>query len=103
MNITKAILADSLSDKFGFSKQAAKDLVDDFFKEIVLSLENGKDVKISGFGNFKIRSKNARPALNPRTREKAQVEPRRVVTFRAGNKLKDLLDNVPTSASIGDI
>jgi integration host factor subunit alpha len=52
-------------------------------------LVSGDDVKITGFGNFQIRSKSSRPGRNPRTGEPVAIEARRVVTFHASPKLKD--------------
>ena len=51
-------------------------------------LINNEDVKISGFGNFELINKKARPGRNPKTGEDVTISARRVVTFRAGNKLR---------------
>ena len=59
-----------------------------FFEEIRISLEAGEQVKLSGFGNFDLRDKNQRPGRNPKTGEETPISPRRVVTFRPGQKLK---------------
>ena len=52
------------------------------------SLEQGKPVKISGFGKFELRDKTSRPGRNPKTGEEIPITARRVVTFRSGQKLK---------------
>ena len=57
MALTKAELAENLFDKLGFSKRDAKETVEVFFEEIRKSLENGEQVKLSGFGNFDLREK----------------------------------------------
>ena len=54
---------------------------------------SGLDVKISGFGNFILRDKKGRPGRNPKTGEDVLISPRRVVTFRAGQKLKSRVEN----------
>jgi integration host factor subunit alpha len=59
-----------------------------FFEEIRASLENGRQVKLSGFGNFDLRDKKQRPGRNPKTGEEIPISARRVVTFRPGQKLK---------------
>ena len=59
-----------------------------FFAEIRDALEGGSQVKLSGFGNFDLRSKNERPGRNPKTGEEIPILARRVVTFRPGQKLK---------------
>ena len=63
--LTKAQLADLLFDQIGLNKRESKDMVDAFFDLIVQSLIDGKDVKLSGFGNFQIRTKAPRPGRNP--------------------------------------
>lgn len=88
-SLTKAQLADLLYERIGLSKRESKDIVDAFFELIANSLIDGTDVKLSGFGNFQIRSKAARPGRNPRTGEVIPIESRRVVTFHASNKLKE--------------
>ena len=52
------------------------------------ALESGRQVKLSGFGNFDLRNKNERPGRNPKTGEEIPITARRVVTFRPGQKLK---------------
>ena len=59
-----------------------------FFQEIQTALERGETVKLSGFGNFNLRDKKQRPGRNPKTGVEIPIKPRRVVTFRSGNKLK---------------
>ena len=87
--LTKADLAALLFDRIGLNKRESKDMVDAFFDLMVDSLAQGQDVKISGFGNFQIRTKAPRPGRNPRTGEPVAIEARRVVTFHASPKLKE--------------
>lgn len=88
MALTKADFADKLSDEIGLNKREAKELVEVFFEEIRTSLEQGRQVKISGFGKFELRDKTSRPGRNPKTGEEIPISARRVVTFRSGQKLK---------------
>jgi integration host factor subunit alpha len=90
--LTKANLAESLYENLGFNKREAKELVEVFFEQIRMSLENGEEVKLSGFGNFKLRDKSPRPGRNPKTGEEIPITARRVVTFRAGHKLKSRVE-----------
>ena len=90
--ITKAELSDALFDQVGLNKREAKDLIDSVFETISASLDAGVDVKISGFGNFQLREKSARPGRNPKTGELVPISARRVVTFHASQKLKDKVD-----------
>lgn len=91
--LTKAHLAELLFEQIGLNKRESKDMVDAFFDLMVESLIQGQDVKISGFGNFQIRTKAARPGRNPRTGELIPIEARRVATFHASHKLKDLIQD----------
>ncbi len=86
--LTKADMAEMLYQELGLNKREAKELVEMFFEEIRSSLENGRQVKLSGFGNFDLRDKNQRPGRNPKTGEEIPISARRVVTFRPGQKLK---------------
>ena len=86
--LTKAELAEMLYEQLGLNKREAKDFIDEFFELITQRVAQGKDVKISGFGNFQVRTKQARPGRNPRTGEPVLVEARRTVTFHASNSLK---------------
>ncbi len=86
--LTKAELADMLFEQLGLNKRESKDMVDGFFDIIHATLAEGKDVKLSGFGNFNIRHKPARPGRNPRTGEAIPIKARNVVTFHASQKLK---------------
>ena len=88
MALTKADIAEKLFDDLGLNKREAKEIVELFFEEIKSSLESGEQVKISGFGKFELRDKSARPGRNPKTGEEIPITPRRVVTFRTGQKLK---------------
>jgi len=91
--LTKAQLADILFEKIGLNKRESKDMVDAFFDLLSDSLVAGQDVKVSGFGNFQVRVKSTRPGRNPRTGEPVEIEARRVVTFHASPKLKELVQS----------
>lgn len=92
MALTKADLAERLSSQIGINKRESKDLVDFFFEEIRGALERGHNVKLSGFGNFSLRDKPTRPGRNPKTGQEIPISARRVVTFRAGQKLKERVE-----------
>ncbi|ASG65675.1 integration host factor subunit alpha [Idiomarina piscisalsi] len=93
MALTKAELAEVLFEKHGISKQDAKALVEDFFEEIRTALESGEQVKLSGFGNFELRTKGQRPGRNPKTGEEIPIKARRVVSFKPGQKFKSRVEN----------
>ena len=88
MALTRVNMAESLFNELGLSRTEARELVDSFFEELAASLAVGEQVKLSGFGNFDLRDKDERPGRNPKTGEKIPISARRVVTFKAGQKLK---------------
>ena len=92
--LTKAQLAELLFDQIGLNKRESKDMIDAFFDLVSQKLVDGEDVKISGFVNFQIRTKAARPGRNPRTGESIPIEARRGVTFHASHKLKEHIQGV---------
>ena len=86
--LTKADMVEHLFNELGLNKQEAKELIDILFEEIRLALESNQPVKLSGFGNFDLRDKRQRPGRNPKTGEEIPITARRVVTFKAGQKLR---------------
>ncbi len=88
MALTKAEMAEYLFEELGLNKREAKDMVEMFFEQVRKALEEGEQVKLSGFGNFDLREKKQRPGRNPKTGEEIPISARRVVTFRPGQKLK---------------
>ncbi|CUX97161.1 integration host factor subunit alpha [Candidatus Hoaglandella endobia] len=93
MALTKAEISEYLFETLGLNKQDSKKIVELFFEEVRRALENGEQVKLSGFGNFDLRDKNQRPGRNPKTGENIPITARRVVMFRPGQKLKIRVEN----------
>ncbi len=89
--LTKAELAELLFERLGLNKRESKDMVEAFFEAIHDELVRSEDVKLSGFGNFQVRRKAARPGRNPRTGEAIPIDERHVVTFHASHKLKAIV------------
>ena len=89
MTLTKSDIVEDLNNEIGLNKREAKELVDMFFNDIKNLLSEGHDFKLSGFGNFQLRNKSARPGRNPRTGADVEVSARKVVTFKSGQKLKE--------------
>ena len=96
--LTKAQLSDLLFVQIGLNKRESKDMIDAFFDLVSTSLVDGNDVKISGFGNFQIRTKAPRPGRNPRTGEAIPIMARRVVTFHASQKLKEQIQELANNS-----
>ena len=91
--MTKAEIVEQIYERVGFSKKESADLVEKVFEIIKETLEAGEKVKISGFGNFVVRGKNARKGRNPQTGEEIVLEARRVLTFKPSLVLKNLLND----------
>src|SRR5690625_1726575 len=86
--LTRAELSEMLFERVGLNKRESKDIVDAFFDDIRETLAKGDEVKLSGFGNFQVRDKPARPGRNPKSGEVIPIAARRVVTFHASQKLR---------------
>ncbi len=80
--ITRLDLANAIKNRFGLTVADSYKMIDIIFDEIEQSLVNGEDVKIAGFGTFKILSKSARIGRNPKTGIPAVISARRVASFR---------------------
>ncbi|MDD5243895.1 MAG: integration host factor subunit alpha [Syntrophorhabdaceae bacterium] len=91
--MTKIDIVTNLYEKLGFSKRECANIVDTFFEIIKDTLENGDNVKISGFGNFFVRKKKARRGRNPQTGEEIKITERQVLSFRLSQVLKDEINN----------
>jgi integration host factor subunit alpha len=91
--MTKQEIVSMVYEKLGFSKRESSEIVEQFFKIIKNNLAQGKNVKISGLGNFVVKEKRARKGRNPQTGEEIQITPRRVLNFRLSQVLKDEINN----------
>jgi len=90
--LTKADLSEHLNDVVGLNKRESKEVVEIIFDELRQALVLGDGVRLSGFGNFELRDKGERPGRNPKTGEEVPVTARRVVTFKAGQKLRSQVE-----------
>ena len=87
--LTRADLADTINRKLGFSRAESLALVEAVLAKMCGAMADGENVKISGFGSFVLRDKKQRIGRNPKTGIEVPITPRRVMTFRASQKLKD--------------
>ena len=85
---TRSTLSEAVFKNVGLSRNESATLVDSVFGEILKSLIQGSDVKISSFGTFVVRQKKERIGRNPKTGQEVPITARSVVTFRASNVLK---------------
>ena len=86
-------MADQLFDELGLNKREAKEIVELFFDEILDSLEDNVQVKLSGFGNFDLREKGERPGRNPKTGESVGLSGKHVPHFKPGKELRDRVND----------
>ena len=91
--MTKADIVEHIYERVGFSKKESAELVEKVFEIIKETLAEGEKVKISGFGNFVVREKNARKGRNPQTGEEIRLSARRVLTFKPSLVLKNILND----------
>ncbi len=94
MAMTKIDIVQNVSDKLGLPKRDSTRIVESVFEIMKDQLSNGETIKISGFGNFKVKSKNARRGRNPQTGSEMEICARRVLTFRCSNILKKALNGI---------
>lgn len=87
--LTRADLAETINRKMGFSRAESLDMVEAILAKMCGAMADGENVKISGFGTFILRDKKQRIGRNPKTGVEVPITPRRVLTFRASQKLKD--------------
>jgi integration host factor subunit alpha len=95
--VTKAEIVEQIYEQVGFSKKESAELVERVFQTIKETLARGEKVKISGFGNFVVRPKNARKGRNPQTGQEILLGARRVLTFKPSLVLKNILNDQPVS------
>jgi len=87
--VTKAEIAKVVHERVGLSKKESGQIVDVVLDVVHKALEQGEDVKLSGFGHFMVRNKRPRRGRNPKTGDEITISSRRIVTFRASQLLKN--------------
>ena len=86
--MTKTALIAQLANQLNVSKNMAKQMVDSLLDLVTGSLAKGKEVRIQGFGTFKVSQRAARNGVNPRTGEPLKIKAMKVASFKAGKELK---------------
>ena len=87
--ITRADLAESVYRKVGLSRTESAELVEMVLDEMSEAVVRGEALKISSFATFQLRDKTERVGRNPKTGEEVPITPRRVISFKASNVLKN--------------
>jgi integration host factor subunit alpha len=87
--LTRADLTEKLHRQIGLSRADSSGLVENILDEMSDALSRGENVKISGFGSFLLRDKTGRIGRNPKTGVEVPISPRRVLTFRASQTMRE--------------
>ena len=87
--LTRADLADVVHRRLGLSRAESAGVVERVLHHMCHALSEGKNVKVSGFGTFILRDKGERVGRNPKTGVEVPIAPRRVMTFRASQIMRD--------------
>ena len=87
--LTRADLADVVHRRLGLSRAESAGVVERVLHHMCHALSEGKNVKVSGFGTFILRDKGQRVGRNPKTGVEVPIAPRRVMTFRASQIMRD--------------
>ena len=90
--LTRASLSEAVYREIGLSLAESSELVDDVLEHVIVALEDGDNVKISSFGSFLVRQKKERIGRNPKTGVEVPITPRKVLSFRPSNLLKDKIN-----------
>lgn len=91
--MTKIEIVEKVTERVGFTKKETVELVETVFEIMKGTLENGETLKISGFGNFVVKSKKDRTGRNPQTGEAMTITARKILTFKPSNLLKTAINN----------
>ncbi len=92
--LTRADLAETINRKMGLSRAESLGLVESILGHMCEAMKSGENVKISGFGTFVLRDKKERIGRNPKTGKEVPITPRRVMTFRASQILRDRISGL---------
>lgn len=90
--ITRADVAETIYEEIGLSRKDSTDVLDMILDEIVNELSNGNEVKLSSFGTFSLRDKNARAGRNPKTGVEAVISSRRVISFKPSQTMRKIIN-----------
>jgi DNA-binding protein HU-beta len=89
--MNKAELISAIADNSGLSKVDSKKALDGFIAAVSNALKSGDKVALVGFGSFDVAERSARTGVNPATGAKINIDAKKVVKFKAGAELADLV------------
>ena len=100
--ITKKELVNRIAERTGQTKVVTKEIIQLFLDQIIDELSRGNRLEFREFGVFEVKPRRARRAQNPRTLEKVDVPPKRVVKFKVGRIMRDRVDDGQIPPTIGE-
>ena len=87
--MTKTELIAAIAEKLGVSKKLAAEFVNAFTETVIEGVKKSGEVRIQGFGTFKLSKRAAREGVNPQNpSQKIKIPARNVPTFKAGSDFK---------------
>ena len=90
--VTRLDVAEAIYTEVGLSRKDSNEILDMIVDEIVKELSAGNDVKLSSFGTFSLRDKNARTGRNPKTGVEAVISSRRVISFKPSQTMRKIIN-----------
>ena len=90
--VTRLDVAEAIYTEVGLSRKDSNEILDMIVDEIVKELSDGNDVKLSSFGTFSLRDKNARTGRNPKTGVEAVISSRRVISFKPSQTMRKIIN-----------
>ena len=90
--MNKKQLMNKIATALNQSKADAERTFDTILNLILDCLKNDEQVKIAGFGTYKVAKRKARIGRNPRTGESIEIPAKKVPKFRAGKALKETVN-----------
>lgn len=80
-------------EKMGLeTKKETEKLVNGFFSTLEEVLAKGDNLSVIGFGKFEVATQGARTCRNPKTGESIEVAAKKVVKFRPGKALSEIVN-----------
>jgi DNA-binding protein HU-beta len=86
--MNKSELIGKIAHDAKLSRGEAGEVVEMVLEQIIKSLQEGDDVRLSGFGVFSVVARDATRRRNPKTGKVMKVPPSKRVRFAAGKLLK---------------
>ena len=90
--MNKTELIDKIAAGAGISKADSKKALDATVNALKEALIAGDKIQLVGFGTFSVNERPAREGINPATKEKIQIDAKKVAKFKAGAELSDALN-----------